>query len=132
MIVVLYKSFEFSDPKREDFHVKIYEIMSSFIYFYVNSGKGSNKSLINSILIIFLSQIMGQSNFDCKSVFTDFQETKLEFINQFLKMICDSDQDNKKPRKILFRIFKFVYFLSEYIQQNSDIESLEKNICNMK
>ena len=102
--------------------------MSSFIYFYVNSGKVANKSLTNSILIIFLSQIIGQSNFDYKSVFTEFQETKLEFINQFLKMICESDQDAKKPRKILFRIFKFVYFLAEFVQEETDIENMEKSV----
>lgn len=128
MIAVLYKSFEYTDTKREDFHVKIYEIMSSFIYFYVNSGKAATKSLINSILIIFLSQIMGQSNFDYKSVFTEFQETKLEFINQFLKMICESDQDPKKPRKILFRIFKYIYFLAEFVQDETDIENIDKSL----
>lgn len=127
MIVVLYKSFEYTDPKREDFHIKIYEIMSSFVYFYANSGKVQNKSLLNSILIIFLSQIIGQSNFDFKSVFTEFQETKLEFINQFLKMICESSQDVKKPRKVLLRIFKFVYFLAEFVHKEDDIEEIDKN-----
>jgi len=131
MIAVLYKSFEFTDTKREDFHVKVYEIMSSFIYFYVNSGKAANKALINAILIVFLSQIIGQSHFDYKSVFTEFQETKLEFINQFLKMICESDQDPKKPRKILFRIFKFLYFLAEFVQEETDIENIQKSVLGM-
>ena len=131
MIVVLFKSFEITDSKKEDFHVKVYEIMSSFVFFYVNSGKNYVKSLINSIMIVFLCQIIGENNFVAKTVFTDYLETKLEFINQFLKMICESDQEKKRPRKILFKIFKFVYFLLEFIQEDNE-EDNSNNISNLE
>lgn len=105
--------------------------MSSFVYYYVNCGKKANKALIHSVLIIFLCQIIGQNKHEYKSIFSEFQEAKLEFVNQFLKMICDNHQDPKRPRKILFKIFKFVYFLAQYVFEESDLDRLENNISKM-
>jgi hypothetical protein len=119
MIVILYKSFEIKDYKQEDFHIKIYEIMTSFIFFYSKMGKNANKSILKSLFIIILCQLIGTDRLQLRSLFNDFQETKVEFINTFLKTICDNSQDIKFPRKILFKIFKFIYFLNEYMNNES-------------
>jgi hypothetical protein len=119
MIVILYKSFEIKDSKQEDFHIKIYEIMTSFIFFYSKMGKNANKSILKSLFIIILCQLIGSDRLQLRSLFNDFQETKIEFINTLLKTICDNSQDIKFPRKILFKIFKFIYFLNEYMNNES-------------
>lgn len=126
MIVVLYKSFDITDKLSEDFHVKIYEILSNFIYFYCISNKANVKSIVNAILIIITAHIMADnSTLNSYTVLQDFVDVRIEFLNNVIMLINDNSKNNVK--KIFFKIIKHLYFIYTYISSSEHNQQQESS-----
>ena len=90
LICVLYKSFETTERTQEDFHVKIFEMMQSFLYAYCLNHRGHVKNMVKAVLIILTTQTMGDSlGAYEKTVTRDFMDIKFEFLSNFLLVVND-------------------------------------------
>ncbi len=114
LIVVLYKSMDSVERASEDFSLKIFEIMQSFLYAYFYGRKGNTNNMIKAIMIILTAQLVGDLNPLEKSVSTDFYEIKTDFINQFIMIVNDFASGQINIKKILFKIFKYIFFIYKY------------------
>ncbi len=127
LIVVLSKSFDQTERSNEDFNIKVYEIFSSFLYAYCLSDKNHIKSIIKSVVIVLTSHILCDSStkFD-RSVVNDYTETKFEFLNQLLVLIAKTCGQIVPMKNIIFKVFKYLYFVTQYIlEDHSNLDGKE-------
>lgn len=119
LLVVLAQSFEIMDKQSEDFHLKIQEIMSNFVYFYTMSDKSHTKAIVKAVLIVLTAQMVvpGDNTYE-RNVVSDYLQTKLEFLHHFLFLINDQTGSNDTARKIIFKVFKYLHFLYAYITED--------------
>jgi hypothetical protein len=118
----------------EDFHVKIFEIMQNFLYVYCSYQKSHLKSVIKAILIIITAQMINDNNSYDKTVSSNFVDTKIEFLNQFLIIVHDFSSGQLNMKKIIFKIFKYLYFIYQYacgdidkaLRNDEDIQKSKK------
>jgi hypothetical protein len=61
-----------------------------------------------------------------RSVCSDFMETKLEFLNQFLLLAHEHSVGKSSMKKIIFKIFKYLYFIYTYTSGDID-KAIENN-----
>jgi hypothetical protein len=136
ILVVLYKSFEIKDEASEDYHMKISEIVSDFLYYYCTFEKTQLKSVINAILIILTGQMIGEfftSSFEKNSVLNHYMETKIEFISQIIILIQEKGEESKyNIKRIIFKIIKHLAHLALFMLDSTNKKSFKFTITNMK
>jgi hypothetical protein len=120
LITVLYKSFDFTERRDEDFHIKIFEIMQNFLYTYCYTNKSHIKTVIKAVLIILTSHMMAEGNYFDRTLASTFVETRVEFLNQLLMVVHDFASETSSMKKIVFKIFKYLFFFYNYA--SGDIE----------
>ena len=126
LIVILYSSFELSGKSNEEFHIKIYEILSNFIYVYCISNKAHVKSIIKSVMIIISSHLFNTNYITYeKNVYSDYLETKFEFLNQLMILVNENSLNKTSVKSIIFKVFKYLVFVYYYI--NEDHQKMLKN-----
>ena len=134
LFVCLYRSYQITDKESEDYNIKISEIMNNFMYFYSIEGKNHIRAIIHAIEIIITSQLYFQNDlgFD-KNLLSHYSNTKYDFLNKFLYIIYQNAQkklNNPNYIKIIFKIFKYVYFMFKYVKEedvlNDQYEKLQK------
>ena len=134
LFVCLYRSYQITDKESEDYNIKISEIMNNFMYFYSIEGKNHIRAIIHAIEIILTSQLYFQNElgFD-KNLLSHYSNTKYDFLNKFLYIICQNAQkklNNPNYIRLIFRIFKYVYFMFKYVKEddiiNDQFEKLKK------
>ena len=118
LFVCLYRS---TDKESEDYNIKISEIMNNFMYFYSIEGENHIRAIIHAIEIILTSQLYFQndSGYD-KNLLGHYAGTKYDFLNKFLYIIFQNAQKKLKNAnyiRLIFRIFKYVYFLFKYVKE---------------
>ena len=134
LFVCLYRSYQITDKESEDYNIKISEIMNNFMYFYSIEGKNHIRAIIHAIEIIMTSQLYFQNEigFD-KNLLGHYSNTKYDFLNKFLYIIFQNAQkklENPNYIRLIFRIFKYVYFLFKYVKEedvvNEQFEKLQR------
>ena len=134
LFVCLYRSYQITDKESEDYNIKISEIMNNFMYFYSIEGKNHIRAIIHAIEIILTSQLYFQNElgFD-KNLLSHYSNTKYDFLNKFLYIIFQNAQkklNNPNYIRLIFRIFKYVYFMFKYVKEddiiNDQFEKLKK------
>ena len=134
LFVCLYRSYQITDKESEDYNIKISEIMNNFMYFYSMAGKNHIIAIIHAIEIILTSQLYFQNElgFD-KNLLSHYSNTKYDFLNKFLYIIFQNAQKKLKHQNyisLVFRIFKYVYFMFKYIKEedaiNQQFEQLQR------
>ena len=134
LFVCLYRSYQITDKESEDYNIKISEIMNNFMYFYSIEGKNHIRAIIHAIEIILTSQLYFQNEigFD-KNLLGHYSNTKYDFLNKFLYIIFQNAQkklENPNYLRLIFRIFKYVYFLFKYVKEedlvNEQFEKLQR------
>ena len=121
LFVCLYRSYQITDKESEDYNIKISEIMNNFMYFYSIEGENHIRAIIHAIEIILTSQLYFQndSGYD-KNLLGHYAGTKYDFLNKFLYIIFQNAQKKLKNAnyiRLIFRIFKYVYFLFKYVKE---------------
>ena len=121
LFVCLYRSYQITDKESEDYNIKISEIMNNFMYFYSIEGENHIRAIIHAIEIILTSQLYFQndSGYD-KNLLGHYAGTKYDFLNKFLYIIYQNAQKKLKNAnyiRLIFRIFKYVYFLFKYVKE---------------
>jgi hypothetical protein len=125
LFVCLYRSYQITDKESEDYNIKISEIMNNFMYFYSMAGKNHIIAIIHAIEIILTSQLYFQNElgFD-KNLLCHYSNTKYDFLNKFLYIIFQNAQKKLKHQNyisLVFRIFKYVYFMFKYVKEEDAI-----------
>lgn len=104
------------------------------MYFYSIEGKNHIRAIIHAIEIIMTSQLYFQNEigFD-KNLLGHYSNTKYDFLNKFLYIIFQNAQkklENPNYIRLIFRIFKYVYFLFKYVKEedvvNEQFEKLQR------
>lgn len=128
LFVTLYRSFEIIDTQSEEYNIKIYEIMNNFMYFYSLSGKSHVNAIIKAIKVILTTQLLfsNDNSYD-KSVMSDYGDTKIDFLNQFLYIVYQNAKDKLKLdfMHLVFKIFKYLCFVYKYAK--CDDKEYDKN-----
>ena len=121
LFVCLYRSYQITDKESEDYNIKISEIMNNFMYFYSIEGENHIRAIIHAIEIILTSQLYFQNEFGYdKNLLSHYAGTKYDFLNKFLYIIFQNAQKKLKNAnyiRLIFRIFKYVYFLFKYVKE---------------
>ena len=121
LFVCLYRSYQITDKESEDYNIKISEIMNNFMYFYSIEGENHIRAIIHAIEIILTSQLYFQNEFgNDKNLLGHYAGTKYDFLNKFLYIIFQNAQKKLKNAnyiRLIFRIFKYVYFLFKYVKE---------------
>ena len=121
LFVCLYRSYQITDKESEDYNIKISEIMNNFMYFYSIEGENHIRAIIHAIEIILTSQLYFQNELGYdKNLLSHYAGTKYDFLNKFLYIIFQNAQKKlKNPNyiRLIFRIFKYVYFLFKYVKE---------------
>ena len=121
LFVCLYRSYQITDKESEDYNIKISEIMNNFMYFYSIEGENHIRAIIHAIEIILTSQLYFQNEFGYdKNLLGHYAGTKYDFLNKFLYIIFQNAQKKLKNAnyiRLIFRIFKYVYFLFKYVKE---------------
>ena len=121
LFVCLYRSYQITDKESEDYNIKISEIMNNFMYFYSIEGENHIRAIIHAIEIILTSQLYFQNEFgNDKNLLGHYAGTKYDFLNKFLFIIFQNAQKKLKNAnyiRLIFRIFKYVYFLFKYVKE---------------
>jgi len=131
LFVCLYRSYQITDKESEDYNIKISEIMNNFMYFYSMEGKNHIRAIIHAIEIILTSQLYFQNEpgYD-KNLLSHYSNTKYDFLNKFLYIIFQNAQkklNNPNYIRLVFRIFKYVYFMFKYVKEDNSVnEQFEK------
>jgi len=134
LFVCLYRSYQITDKESEDYNIKISEIMNNFMYFYSIEGENHIRAIIHATEIILTSQLYFQNElgFD-KNLLSHYSNTKYDFLNKFLYIIFQNAQkklNNPNYIRLIFRIFKYVYFMFKYVKEddiiNDQFEKLKK------
>jgi len=91
------------------------------MYFYSIEGENHIRAIIHAIEIILTSQLYFQndSGYD-KNLLGHYAGTKYDFLNKFLYIIFQNAQKKLKNAnyiRLIFRIFKYVYFLFKYVKE---------------
>ena len=120
LFVCLYKSYKIIDKKSMEYNIKIQEMMNNFMYFYSLSGKDHINNIIKAICIILTSQFYftNDINFD-RNVLCDYNNTKFEFLNQFLFIVFENAKDKVKDNNylsLIFKIFKYLFHLYNLVK----------------
>ena len=131
LFVCLYRSYQIIDKESEDYNIKISEIMNNFMYFYSIEGKNHIRAIIHAIDIILTSQLYFQNEIGYdKNLLSYYSNTKYDFLNKFLYIIFQNAQkklNNPNYIRLIFRIFKYVYFMFKYVKEDDSInEQFEK------
>ena len=131
LFVCLYRSYQITDKESEDYNIKISEIMNNFMYFYSIEGKNHIRAIIHAIDIILTSQLYFQNEIGYdKNLLSYYSNTKYDFLNKFLYIIFQNAQkklNNPNYIRLIFRIFKYVYFMFKYVKEDDSInEQFEK------
>lgn len=119
LFVTLYRSFEIIDFQSEEYNIKIYEIMNNFMYFYSLSGKNHVNSIIKAIQVILTTQLLfSTDNSYDKSVISDYSDTKVDFLNQFLYIVYQNAKDKLSLdfMHLVFKLFKYLCFVYKYVK----------------
>ena len=138
IIVLLSKSYEIRDSTSEEFHIKVHEIITIFLYFYLNIDKSHTKAIINSVLIILTSQFFSNNlllTYEKNTVLNNFVDTSLGFIINIIKMINENTDNNFKMKKTFYKIIKFSYYCLEYFEKGnfkSKLTNLKNLVNNIK
>jgi hypothetical protein len=103
-----------------EYNIKIQEMMNNFMYFYSLSGKDHINNIIKAICIILTSQFYftNDINFD-RNVLCDYNNTKFEFLNQFLFIVFENAKDKVKDNNylsLIFKIFKYLFHLYNLVK----------------
>ena len=121
LFVCLYRSYQITDKESEDYNIKISEIMNNFMYFYSIEGENHIRAIIHAIEIILTSQLYFQNELGYdKNLLAHYAGTKYDFLNKFLYIIFQNAQKKLKNAnyiRLIFRIFKYVYFLFKYVKE---------------
>ena len=121
LFVCLYRSYQITDKESEDYNIKISEIMNNFMYFYSIEGENHIRAIIHAIEIILTSQLYFQNDLGYdKNLLGHYAGTKYDFLNKFLYIIFQNAQKKLKNAnyiRLIFRIFKYVYFLFKYVKE---------------
>jgi hypothetical protein len=125
LITVLYKSFDFTERRDEDYHTKIFEIMQNFLYTYCYTNKSHIKTVIKAVMIILTSHMMVDGNYFDRTLASTFVETRVEFLNQLLMVVHDFASGTSSMKKIVFKIFKYLFFFYNYA--SGDIQKAVRN-----
>ena len=126
LFVCLYRSYQIVDKESEDYNIKISEIMNNFMYFYSIEGENHIRAIIHAIEIILTSQLYFQNDIGYdKNLLSHYSNTKYDFLNKFLYIIFQNAQKKLKNAnyiRLIFRIFKYVYFMFKYVKEE-DVKS---------
>ena len=91
------------------------------MYFYSIEGENHIRAIIHAIEIILTSQLYFQNEFgNDKNLLGHYAGTKYDFLNKFLYIIFQNAQKKLKNAnyiRLIFRIFKYVYFLFKYVKE---------------
>ena len=91
------------------------------MYFYSIEGENHIRAIIHAIEIILTSQLYFQNDINYDSnLLGHYSGTKYDFLNKFLYIIYQNAQKKlKNPNyiRLIFRIFKYVYFLFKYVKE---------------
>lgn len=91
------------------------------MYFYSIEGENHIRAIIHAIEIILTSQLYFQNEFGYdKNLLGHYAGTKYDFLNKFLYIIFQNAQKKLKNAnyiRLIFRIFKYVYFLFKYVKE---------------
>lgn len=120
LIVIGYKSNDINERTNEDYNIKIYEIFKNFMLVYCLYDKTHIKSIVKAILIIITAHLLNDSSNYERSVLNNFNDTKFEFLNGLLKHLCQYGPHKIPIRKMIFKIFKYLYFLAFYILEDHE------------
>ena len=134
LFVCLYRSYQITDKESEDYNIKISEIMNNFMYFYSIEGENHIRAIIHAIEIILTSQLYFQNDLGYdKNLLSHYSNTKYDFLNKFLYIIFQNAQKKLKNSnyiRLIFRIFKYVYFMFKYVKEedikNDQFEKIQK------
>lgn len=137
LFVCLYKSFQVFDKESEEYNIKIYELMNTFMYFYSLKGKKYIKNVVEAVNVILTSQLMfGNESAHDKSVLGEYSDTKFEFLNRFIYIVYDncSDKQTMPIISLIFKLFKYIYFIFKYKkeQQQEKDGNTNKNVTMKK
>lgn len=129
LLIILHNTLDTdmsTNRKDEDYNIKIFEVMQNFLYAYCVSNKNNIKSIINALLIALTSKMISDSigNYE-KSVVNDFCDIKYDFVKQLISLVNEFSMGRGSVKKIVFKIFKYMYFLFGYT-----CGDVEKNIEN--
>ena len=132
LFVCLYKSFQVFDKESEEYNIKIYELMNTFMYFYSLKGKKYIKNVVEAVNVILTSQLMfGNESAHDKSALGEYSDTKFEFLNRFIYIVYDnsSEKSTMPIISLIFKLFKYIYFVFKYKkEQDRNINSNNKKI----
>lgn len=126
LIVILYKSYDATDKKSEDFHIKIYEIMFNFTSFYLGARENI-KHFQNAILIILSGNLLNDNRPYDVNVLKDYAETRFEYLTQLLIFINEHAINLTSPKKLIMKIFKYLYFIYMYSEKEPEEGSNKRN-----
>jgi len=118
LLVIGYKSNDVSEKANDDYNLKIHEIFRNFFFMYSYHNKHHRKSIINAILIILTAHLINDSHIYERSAIKNFAETKFEFLHGLLKHLSQAGQDPIPLSSIIFKVFKYLYFVALYILED--------------
>ncbi|MCQ2818450.1 MAG: hypothetical protein MJ252_14375 [archaeon] len=129
IIVFLQKAFKFTDPKGENFFLKVHESMNNFLYFYTFKNKTHLKFIVKAINNIeTVKLITNQDVTNDKTVLNDFMNIKTEFLNHMLYISFGNAKENTKYdfNDLIFKHIKYLYFLNKYLLEIENDTNTER------